>query len=100
MEDEEREREREEWSKTAGSPRERMMLAFGVVVLLGGLYPSLFLFPFRMEQMHQAAVVNLTRARDDAKEVGHVRREEVRRRVRDIKAAKEVERRQCDENEV
>lgn len=91
---EEREREEEEFERAARGPRERLMLAFGIAALVGGLYPSLFLFPFHMEKTHQAAVTNLAKARNDAKEIGHVRREEVRRRVKDIKAAREQEREQ------
>lgn len=68
------------------------MMALGVVAVIGGLYPSFVLFPFRREQAHQDAVVNLTQARSDAQEVGHLRREEVRKRVKDIKAAREQER--------
>ncbi len=75
------------------------MMAFGVVAVIGGLYPSFILFPLRREQAHQDAAVNLTQARNDAQEVGHLKREEVRRRVKDIKAAKEQEQQRPSEGE-
>lgn len=55
-----------------------------------GLYPSVFLLPLRLEQAHKAAVVNLTQAQDEAREVGEVRLAEVRKRVKEIKKAEEV----------
>jgi len=58
-------------------------------VLIGGLYPGLFLFPFHMEQTHRAAVANLTQARNDAREFGEVRRDEMRKRVRDMKSSQD-----------
>ncbi|KXN90329.1 J domain-containing protein 1 [Leucoagaricus sp. SymC.cos] len=97
MDAKEREREQEKWNRTAGGPRERVMMALGVFALLGGLYPSFFLFPFRLEKTHRDAASNLTRARNDAQEIGHMRREELRKRVRDIKAAKEVKQRSLED---
>jgi len=96
LEEEARTREREEWSKTSGGLREKLMMAFGVVAIIGGLYPSFILFPFRREQVHRDAVVNLTQARNDAQEIGHLRREEVRRRVKDIKTVREQEQQRSD----
>lgn len=52
-----------------------------------GLYPSVFLVPLRLDQAHRAAVVNLTQARDEAREVGEERLVEVRKRVKEIKLA-------------
>ncbi|KAF9445701.1 hypothetical protein P691DRAFT_734540 [Macrolepiota fuliginosa MF-IS2] len=87
MENEERTREQGDGGGGVYGLREHMMLAFGVVALIGGLYPSIFVFPFALEKAHKDAAGNLMRARSDAREVGHVRREEVRRRVKDIKAS-------------
>ena len=83
MKDEQRHCEREE---SAGGPGQRVMVGLGAIVLLGGLYPSFFLFPFRLERTHRDATANLTKARNDAQEVGHLRREEIRKRVQDMKA--------------
>ncbi|KAJ3573834.1 hypothetical protein NP233_g2175 [Leucocoprinus birnbaumii] len=90
MNDDERHCEEEEWQKSEGGTRERVMVGLGVFALLGGLYPSFFLYPFHLDRAHEDAVSNLTRARNDAQEIGHVRREEVRKRVREIKAAATV----------
>lgn len=86
MDEKERHREQEEWAKSAGGPKERIMIGLGVFALLGGLYPSFFLYPFQLDRMHQDAVANLTKARNDAQEIGHLRREEVKKRVREMKA--------------
>jgi hypothetical protein len=86
MDDQERHREEQEWARSGGG---RIMIGLGVFALLGGLYPSFFLYPFRLEKTHEAAVVNLARARNDAQEIGHLRREEVRKRVRGMKGARE-----------
>lgn len=88
------------WSEGFGAPKEernsqwsddgwqeRMLVWFGLVALIGGLYPGLFLFPFHMEQTHRAAVANLTQARNDAREFGEERRDEMRKRVRDMKSS-------------
>ena len=40
-----------------------------------------------MEQTHRAAVANLTQARNDAREFGEARRDEMRKRVRDMKSS-------------
>jgi len=85
MKDEQRQHERDEWAKSAGGPRERLMVGLGVIALLGGLYPSFFLFPFRLERTHRDALANLTKARNDAQEIGHLRRGEVRKRVQNMK---------------
>jgi len=85
MKDEKWQRERDEWAKSAGGPRERLMVGLGVIALLGGLYPSFFLFPFHLEKTHRDALDNLTKARSDAQEIGHLRREEVRKRVQNMK---------------
>lgn len=76
-----------QWSEDGW--QERMLVWFGVVALIGGLYPGLFLFPFHMEQSHRAAVANLTQARNDAREFGEARRDEMRKRVRDMKSSQD-----------
>ena len=44
-----------------------------------------FLLPSRFEQRHQSAVSNLSQARSKARQLGEERRNEVRKRVKDIK---------------
>ncbi|TEB28856.1 hypothetical protein FA13DRAFT_1632780 [Coprinellus micaceus] len=61
--------------------KERTILVFGVLALVIGLYPSFVLFPFHLQKNHKAAVVNLTQARNDAREMGEQRRTEIRKRV-------------------
>ena len=45
----------------------------------------MFMLPGRFEQRHRAAVSNLSQARSEARELGEERRNEVRKRVKDIK---------------
>jgi hypothetical protein len=58
-----------------------------VQTLAAGLAPGLLLLPFRTEKNHLAAASNLAQARNEAKELGDERRKELRKRVKDIKAA-------------
>ncbi|TFK21854.1 hypothetical protein FA15DRAFT_672149 [Coprinopsis marcescibilis] len=64
--------------------KERSLLALGVLALVLGLYPSFVLFPFQLEKTHKAAVVNLSQARQEAREFGDERRLEIRKRVQDM----------------
>lgn len=48
-----------------------------------GIYPSFF-SSFHLDKTHNAAVINLTQARNDAREMGVERRAEIRKRVQDM----------------
>lgn len=90
-ETEKRRREDEEFERSSRGPKDRLMMVFGVVALTVGLYPNLFIVPSRLDDVHRDAVKNLTKARSDAQEIGHTRREEMRKRAKDLKANGPVE---------
>ncbi|KAF8886302.1 hypothetical protein BD779DRAFT_1530645 [Infundibulicybe gibba] len=69
--------------------KDRVIIVVGLVTLAAGLVPSLFLLPLRMDNIHRTAAMNLSQAREDAKELGEIRRNEVRKRVMGMKSPKE-----------
>jgi hypothetical protein len=81
-----RRREEEEFERASRGPKERFMVVFALIALTAGIYPSFFIIPSRMEGLHKDAAMNLQRARSDAQEVGHLRREEMRKRATDSKS--------------
>ncbi|KAF8075290.1 hypothetical protein FPV67DRAFT_1408319 [Lyophyllum atratum] len=79
--------QRAEWHASADDRwKDRVILLVGILTLAAGLAPGLFLLPFRMEKQHRSAVSNLSQARREARELGEERRDELRKRARDIKA--------------
>lgn len=51
-------------------------------MLIVGVVPSVFLYPFKMEQRHREAVMSLSTAQSEAKEHGEQRRQRIRDSVR------------------
>ncbi|PFH45555.1 hypothetical protein AMATHDRAFT_158745 [Amanita thiersii Skay4041] len=69
--------------------KDRLIIVFGLLCLIGGIVPSFLALPQRMEKAHKAAAANLKQARDEAREFGGERMAYVRRRVRESKAQEE-----------
>nr|AHD24916.1 putative laccase 3 [Flammulina velutipes] len=65
-----------EWDS---NPEERwkanMMIAFGILALVAGIAPSIFILPYRMHKNHTNAVRNYSNAREEALEDANARRQ-------------------------
>ncbi|KAG5717208.1 hypothetical protein E4T56_gene15331 [Termitomyces sp. T112] len=69
--------------------KDRVLLAVGVITLILGLFPGIFMLPTHSEKQHRSAVSNLRQARTEARELGEERRNEVRKLARDIRRQSE-----------
>ncbi|KAG6909530.1 hypothetical protein DXG01_017087 [Tephrocybe rancida] len=65
--------------------KDRVIFVVGAVTLIVGLAPGFLLLPFHMDKQHRSAVSNLRQARTEARELGEERRDELRKRARNIK---------------
>ncbi|KAJ3732214.1 hypothetical protein DFJ43DRAFT_997556 [Lentinula guzmanii] len=78
---------RYEWNSNADHRwKDHMILGFGIVSIIIGVFPGLILFPRHIKQ-HNDAVQNLTRARLEATQHGEQRRLEIKSRLQDIKSS-------------
>ncbi|KAG5652725.1 hypothetical protein H0H81_003922 [Sphagnurus paluster] len=91
---------RPDWNASADDRwKDRVILLVGILTLAAGLAPGLFMLPFHMEKQHQSAVSNLRQARHEARELGEERRNELRKRVKDIRKMQSGLASPCSEDE-
>ncbi|KAJ3883517.1 hypothetical protein F5051DRAFT_391664 [Lentinula edodes] len=75
---------RYEWNSNADDRwKDHMILGFGIVSIVIGVFPGLILFPRHIRQ-HNEAVQNLTQARLQATEHGEQRRLEIKSRLKEM----------------
>ncbi|KAJ3869983.1 hypothetical protein EV359DRAFT_28808 [Lentinula novae-zelandiae] len=75
---------RYEWNSNADDRwKDHMILGFGIVSIVVGVFPGLILFPRHIRQ-HNEAVQNLTQARLQATEHGEQRRLEIKSRLKEM----------------
>ncbi|KAJ3970652.1 hypothetical protein EV361DRAFT_915010 [Lentinula raphanica] len=78
---------RYEWNSNADDRwKDHMILGFGIVSIIIGVFPGLILFPRHMKQRHNDAVQNLTQARLEATQHGEQRRLEIKSRLKELKS--------------
>ncbi|KDQ61975.1 hypothetical protein JAAARDRAFT_31462 [Jaapia argillacea MUCL 33604] len=82
-----------EWNATGDDRwKDRVIVAVGLLSLVLGLAPTLFLNPYSyVDQRHLAAAANLAQARKEAREYGMERRKEIKKRVSDYRRLREGE---------
>ncbi|KAJ4487902.1 hypothetical protein J3R30DRAFT_3432160 [Lentinula aciculospora] len=77
---------RYEWNSNADDRwKDHMILGFGIVSIIVGVFPGIILFP-RHARQHNEAVRNLTQARLEAAEHSVQRRLEIKSRVKEMKS--------------
>ncbi|KAG7092512.1 hypothetical protein E1B28_008863 [Marasmius oreades] len=66
--------------------KDYMIIGFGVISLVIGIAPGVFLYPYYVHKRHQEAVFNLSQARSEARLVGEQRMREMRNRANELKS--------------
>ncbi|KAL0565953.1 hypothetical protein V5O48_016068 [Marasmius crinis-equi] len=70
--------------------KDYMIVAFGVLSIVAGIAPGLFLYPYYAHKRHQEAVFNLSQARSEARLLGEERMREIKSRAKALKTQEDT----------
>ncbi|KAF9265429.1 hypothetical protein L218DRAFT_898106 [Marasmius fiardii PR-910] len=66
--------------------KDYLIIGFGIISLIVGIAPGVFMYPYYVHKRHQEAVFNLSQARSEARLVGEQRMKEIRNRAKELRS--------------